>query len=258
MATNNTAAAAPDPAVLLYSCIGPLSSWSFGEPVTTRQGGARVVSIHSSPGEKGAPLVQLAGDGEQCLIAPYGISSPPEGSDRANLELQVTHEPLKVFLRGLDAFFCSVAASKCESWFHKSLREEEVQMLHRPLLSKRTGRVPHDLLRVKVPPYVRVWRVRPSSGGGWVYSLGALEDVARGCSCWVTVSVSSLYFLPRLFGCTLTAQDILVLPMSEDTVPFPFLTTARLVDEAKEEQKDQKEGKEPTTPPVTPLGLLDS
>ena len=222
---------------VLYSALGPLSSWSFSEPSSPRQGG-RIISIHSSPGEKAAPLVQLARDGDPYLVAPYGLSPPQEGSssDRSNLELIVDHEPLKAFLAGLDAFFRSVAADKCTAWFRKTLRPEEVQMLQRPLLSRRTAKVPHELLRVKVPPSVRVWRVRPSAAGGWAYGAGSLEDVARGCPCWVTVSVSSLYFLPRLFGCTLTARDVLVFPAQQGAAAFPFLTTVRLVDEADDEE----------------------
>jgi hypothetical protein len=230
--------ASSSPAPVLYSSLGPLSSWSFGEPSGARQGG-RVISVYSSPGEKSPPLLQLAGDGDPCLLAPYGITPPAEGatSDRSNLELSVEHEPLKAFLSGLDAFFCAVATEKCNAWFRKSLREEEVQMLHRPLLTKRTAKVPHDLLRVKVPPSVRVWRVRPSAGGGWAYGLGSLEDVVRGCSCWVTVSVSSLYFLPRLFGCTMTARDILVFPARLGAAAFPFLTMVRVVEDGEDEDE---------------------
>jgi len=229
-------AAAPDAPPVLYSSLGPLSSWSFGEPSAARQSG-RVISIYASPGEKTAPLLQLVGDGDPPLVAPYGISPPAEGSasDRSNLELSVTHEPLKAFLSGLDSFFRTVATEKCSAWFSKTLRAEEVELLQRPLLSKPTNRVPHEMLRVKVPPSVRVWRVRPSGEGGWAYSLGAQEDVTRGCPCWVTVSVSSLYFLPRLFGCTLTARDILVFPVREGAPAFPFLTTVRIVEEKEEE-----------------------
>lgn len=228
---------------VLYSSLGPLSSWSFGEPMTARQGG-RVVSIYTSPGEKSAPLVQLAGDGEPCLLAPYGVHPPAEGaaSDRFNLELAVTHEPLKNFLAELDTFFRRIATDKCSTWFRKTLRPEEICLLQRPLVTKPTTRVPHELLRVKVPPTVRVWRVRPNnspgSGGGgggcWVYSTGSLEDVTSGCSCWVTVSISSLYFLPRLFGCTLTARDLLVFPQRNEAPAFPFLTTVSIMEEEEE------------------------
>ena len=224
---------------VLYSSLGPLSSWSFGEPMNARQGG-RSVSIYSSPGEKSAPLVQLAGDGEPCLIAPYGVHPPAEGatSDRFNLELVVTHEPLKHFLSELDTFFRRIATDKCSTWFRKTLRPEEIHLLQRPLLTRPTTRVPHELLRVKVPPTVRVWRVRPNisagNGGGWIYSTGSLEDVTSGCSCWVTVSISSLYFLPRLFGCTLTARDLLVFPQMNESPSFPFLTTVSIIEEEEE------------------------
>lgn len=228
---------------VLYSNVGSLNSWSFGEPVSARQGG-RVVSIYSSPGENTAPLIQLAGDNEPCLVAPYGLKSPAEGatSNRFNLELTVTHEPLNSFLASLDAHFRDVATEKCSKWFSKTLKKEEIESLQRPLLSKATMRVPHDLLRVKVPPSVRVWRVSPSSSSSndsaWTYSIGSIEDVTQGCSCWITVSVSSLYFLPRLFGCTFTAQDLLIFPEPDNPSPFPFLTTVRIV-EQKEEKKEE-------------------
>lgn len=240
---------------VLYSDLGPLSSWSFSEPSTSKhQGGSgRLVSIHASPGEKAPPLVQLAGDGEPFLVAPYGLTGPSEGSDRCNLELAVEHEPLKNFLNGLDAFFRQIATERCTAWFRKSLRPNEIESLQRPLLTNASSKCPHDLLRVKVPPSVRVWRVRSSSTGGWAYSQGVLEDVVRGCHCWVTVSVSSLYFLPRLFGCTLTARDILVLPSQARA--FPFLTTVRTVlDEGHDDGSDREEG---SRSPQEPAGDID-
>lgn len=228
----------------LYSDLGSLRCWVYSEPSAARQGG-KIVSIFASPGESTAPLVQLVGDGDPPLFAPFGVSPPASGaiSDRCNLELSVCHPPLKRFLAGLDEHFQEVASEKCSAWFQKQLQKSDVASLQRPLLSPPSSKHPYDLLRVKVPPSARVWQVTTEEGGNggppssWIYKRAAsLDAVSRGSRCWITVSVGSLYFLPRLFGCTLTAKDILVFPeMVESPSPFPFVTTVRVTEHKAEE-----------------------
>ncbi len=227
----------------LYSACKPFSSWTFGSPVT-RPGG-KTIQVFASPGESVSPKIQLVGDGEPPLYAPFGLASAAQSAgapERANLELSVTHPPLREYLQRLDNHIKNVAVEKCASWFQKSLSPEEIDLLHKPLLTPPTPNVPMELLRVKATisgsHAVRVWKLRVGANAGWVYSPGSIQDISPGVECWVNVSVNSLYFMARLFGCTLTATDVMIFPRAPQI--FPFLT-AMTVTEDKEEESCAQE-----------------
>jgi hypothetical protein len=229
-------------APVLYSKSGPFTSWSYGNPILRRDGiGGKTVQVFASPGENIAPKFQLVGDGEPLPTAVYGLVYT--SNERANLELSVTHPALLNFLRAVDSHIRLVAEEKCFQWFQKSLTHSEIMSLHRPLLLPATDKEePAELLRLKVPVgsfnKLKVWKVRTGEDGGWLYSAGSLTDILPGSRCWANVAVSSLYFLPRLFGCTLSVSDVMVFP--REIEEFPFYTSMSVKEEPECDVSSEK------------------
>jgi hypothetical protein len=208
--------------VSIYSACA-LRSFSYGMPAAL--GSGRIISVYATPGESTPPKIQLVGDGDLPLTIPYGFvpaTTELGKPQRSSLDLSVAHAPLLQFCAQVDEEIKRIALLKCTAWFKKQLTEAEIQTLHKPLVVR-------DLLRVKAlmtgPKAVRVWKIQ-NSETGWIYSLGSTADVHAGSRCWVTVEISSLFFLSRLFGCSLMARDILILPEEEPLSPpsFPFIT----------------------------------
>lgn len=194
------------------------SSWTF-----EWSGHARSARVSSSSSDSSSPLVQLVADNDPPLVV---APAPPSSSSASSLELVVSHAPLKDFFAKLDKLCLDVCTSKCHEWFGKAMRPEEVATLQRPSLT------PGSKLRVKTAPSTRVWSIDvDSNSGAWAYAqVGeGLSAVRPGCQCWITVSVESLFFLPRLFGVSYVAQDVLLLPRPErHEKGFPFITSVRV------------------------------
>lgn len=198
-----------------------VASWSYGEPHSSiNNGSKKVVSIHEHPGGYSfAPAVQLVKDGDTPLVL---LSSGENGT----IELLATAQPLREFLTALDESIRNVARDKCLSWFNRSFSAEEISAMHQPLLAPLSPR--SDVLKVKTSDRTRYWSVQIQDDKTWVYCRSSKDALSPSSRCWLTVNAESLYFCPRMFGCTLLALDVLV--FAKDPEPeFPFVTDKGLV-----------------------------
>ena len=203
-------------ALLYRDAPGQFSSWGLSAPVANRRGGKSVFLLAPDASSPSAhPLLQLAGDGDEPLRLLRGHAAGGK-----NLDLVVEEGGLASFLRTLDDFTRGVAAERCGEWFGKALPAEDVARMHNPLLLKdELGRL---LLRVRLHGALNVWRRRR---GEEAYDAVDAAQLQAGAPCWLAVAVSGLYFLPRSFGLTLTATDVLLLPAQR---AFPFASARPL------------------------------
>ena len=225
-----------------------LSSWVFSDPTTNKKGG-KSVFIFKGPGQNQSPSIQLTKDTDPRLKTPFGITKYGEDpsaptSTRMNLDFNLECAELEEFFKELDDFLPKVAHAKCADWFKKSLTQTEINSMYKPLVT--TSDKYSSLVRTKIntsgPHAARIWKVTSTKGGQFSYAEGSIEDVVKGATFWANVSVSGMYFLARLFGCTLTTTDVLVFPAAKQGIPFQ--TQMALLKDSGEMEPDEDEDME--------------
>jgi hypothetical protein len=238
-------------------------SWVFSDPSTNKRGG-KSVFIYRGPGLNTSPSIQLTKDTDPRLRTPFGVSkygedpgAPP--STRMNLDYNMDCKELEDFFHELDDFLPKVAFEKCADWFKKTLSQEEIRSMYKPLITT-SDKYP-SLVRTKIntagPHAARIWRVTAVKGGRCTYAEGCVDDIVKGATFWANVSVSGMYFLARLFGCTLTTTDLLVFPPARQSIPFltgKGLSLQKEEDEQPEGEDEEMDEELPFLAGAPPLG----
>ena len=208
---------------MLYSeAKADLKNWHFSDPTTNSKGG-KSVFIYKGPQVLVSPSIQLTNNTDPKLRIPFGVTKYDKASTstRLNLDLSVRCTDLEEFFKELDEFLPKVAFNKCEEWFKKSLKQEEIASMYKPILT--TSEQFPSMIRTKVNTkgqhVVDVWKVTQDKGGELTCVAGTVDDIERGGECFACVSVTGMYFLARLFGCTLTTTDVIVFPAAKRCMP---------------------------------------
>ena len=252
-----------DNTVLYDEARKQFSSWVFSDPSTNKRGG-KSVFIYRGQGQNTSPSIQLTKDTDPRLRTPFGIgkygedpTAPP--STRMNLDYNLDCKELEDFFKDLDDFIPKVAHEKCNDWFKKTLSQEEINSMYKPLRTTSDKFPP--LVRTKIntagPHAARIWRVTSCRDGRCSYAEGSLDDVVKGATFWANVSVSGMYFLARLFGCTLTTTELLVFPPARQSIPFVTSSGLSLKKHDEDEQPEEEDEDMDDGPPfaATPGAL---
>lgn len=156
----------------------------------------------------------------------------------------MTHPPLLKFFKDFDTLIQDIAFTKCSEWFSKDLSREQIASMYRPCLTQKAESYPH-CVRTKVTLKggtgrpMSIWRVvEESPDGALSYGPGSAEHIVRGSEVWASVDVTSMYFMPTLFGCTLTISDLLVFPPRQI---FPFFTSLPVTEHRDSQLQDEEE-----------------
>ena len=218
------------------------SAWSTSALEVNKRGG-KSVYIYASENEKISPRIQLGSDTDTPLRSPFGLNSFDESqTDRKNFDISVSNEELEKSLSKIDEFALKIAHENCEKWFRKSLSENEIQSMYKPLLTiSEKGYAPTVRTKVALKGGIptRIWKVHTSSDRQLKYVEGCPDDLNRTNRYWVVVAVSGLFFMQRLFGVSLTATDIMVFPTHERIFPFISNNYECIEDNDVSENKEQ-------------------
>ena len=234
-----------------------IPKWHFSDPTTNKRGG-KSVFIFRGASNLVSPTIQLTRDTDPRLKTPFGITKFDEASSstRLNLDFNLECKELEQFFQDLDAHLPKVAHEKCMDWFKKSLSVADINLMYKPMVT--THEKYTSMVRTKVntagPHAVRVWKVTGYRDGKCNFVEGGVDDIVKGATFWANVSVTGMYFLARLFGCTLTTTDVLVFPPAKQSIPF--LTQITLEPEGNNMEDDDMEDEGDGAPFETASGSL--
>ena len=154
------------------------------------------------------------GTKEDPLRAPFGVSEPVGGgySERKTMDLEVDGE-LAGQLKAIDAAVVAEAIKRPNDFFGKKLEEAAIRSMHQPLVTANKEFTPTVRTKVKVgakaPTVVRV------VSGENKFRRGSVEDVNKGCRVMAIVNLSSVWFASKMFGVSLSVDQLVVWPSRE-------------------------------------------
>jgi len=195
-----------------------LDALEYKQPITQKNGSKAVYvsSVKGSNDLKDRLRFQMSEDNETNLQnAVWGLSQPLAGQDasRRSLELTVESPVLKQFLIDLDRKNIETATTCSELWFKKQLDQPSIESMYSPLFKPRQKETFKDSVKIKVKcaDYpTNIWIVDDIVDGEMLCKRGQPEDLTKGIKVLAMVETSGLWFMPRQFGMSLTATDLLI------------------------------------------------
>lgn len=214
------------PTPLASELIEDMKNWVIQPPRQNQKGGYSSF-VNRRPGDISKIRFQTTcqngelPDDIKC-VAPFAISEPYDknaDANRRNVVLNIKSKHLHAFLAELDRWCLAQAQNNVDVWFgsgKKKVTAEQVEGLYKPLVTASEGKDKNgndknwgDSFKVKVnvggDNKVRVYQQRRDGNAVSVPP----DMLPKQANVVCLVEVTSVWFMPKEFGISLTCTDIL-------------------------------------------------
>ena len=137
---------------------------------------------------------------------PFGLNISEDDPSRKSFSISVTQDDVKAMCAAVDKKNIDSAVENSAAWWGKAVPHATVEAFYRPSIAVPAKESHAWLLRLKVSPKTRFWKVGPGS----TLLRAAVEDIQPHCVVIPVVETSCLWFVQNSFGITFRAVDVLI------------------------------------------------